>query len=201
MTWEEWALLFSFLAMLLIAASYFVKHKSGFLLFQSSGIFCLMLSYLCNAQYFAMIGLGIGLFRSIVFYLYERQGKEASIVWCYVLCAISFAAYGIVNLGVLKSFHPADIVYLIGLVFYMFIFRIRSIKTVRFTILIPTALSIVYNVWAASPIFAVISYCFEMSANILSILKYHVFGKEKTPATIEAAASEDVIKTEETLEK
>ena len=37
MTWEEWALLFSFVAMLLIAASYFVKNKSGFLLFQSSG--------------------------------------------------------------------------------------------------------------------------------------------------------------------
>jgi len=200
MAWEEGALFFSFLAMMLIAASYFVKNKSGFLLFQSSGIFCLMLSYLCNAQYFAMIGLGIGLFRSIVFYLYERQGKEASVVWCYVLCAVSFAAYGIVNLGVLNSFHPADIVYLIGLVFYMFIFRIRSIKTVRFTILIPTALSIVYNVWAASPIFAVISYCFEMTANIASILKYHVFGKEKTSAAAEVAASEKVVETEETLE-
>lgn len=174
---RDWALLFSFVAMLLIAASYFVKNKSGFLLFQSSGIFCLMFSYLCNGQFFAMIGLGIGLVRSLVFYAYERRGKEASILWCYGLCAASFAAYGVVNLWVLKSFHPADIVYLVGLVMYMFIFRIRNIKTVRFTILAPTVLSIVYNVWAGSAIFAIISYCFEMTANVLSIFKYHVFNK------------------------
>ena len=42
---QDWALLFSFVAMLLIAVSYFVKNKSGFLLFQSLGIFCLMISY------------------------------------------------------------------------------------------------------------------------------------------------------------
>jgi Flp pilus assembly protein TadB len=174
---QDWALLFSFVAMLLIAVSYFVKNKSGFLLFQSSGIFCLMISYFFNAQYFAMIGLGIGLFRSLLFYAYERKGKEASVWWCFGLCLLSFVVYGIVNLGILKSFHPADVVYLIGLVLYMFVFRIRSLKLVRFTILLPTALSIVYNVWAASPVFAVVSYCFEMTANILSIFKYHVFGK------------------------
>ena len=123
-------------------------------MFQGSGIVFLILSYLCNGQYFAMIGLGIGLARCVIFYLYERQEKEAPIAWCYALCALSVAVYGVVNLWILQTFHPADVVYLIGLVLYMFIFRIRNIKTVRFLILIPTALSIAYNVWAASPIFA-----------------------------------------------
>ena len=176
---KTWALIFSFIAMLLIAVSYFVKTKGGFLVFQGSGIVFLILSYLCNGQYFAMIGLGIGLARCVIFYLYERQEKEAPIAWCYALCALSVAAYGVVNLWILQTFHPADVVYLIGLVLYMFIFRIRNIKTVRFLILIPTALSIAYNVWAASPIFAVISYCFEMLANVVAVLRYHVFGKEE----------------------
>ena len=176
---KTWALIFSFIAMLLIAVSYFVKTKGGFLVFQGSGIVFLILSYLCNGQYFAMIGLGIGLARCVIFYLYERQEKEAPIAWCYALCALSVAVYGVVNLWILQTFHPADVVYLIGLVLYMFIFRIRNIKTVRFLILIPTALSIAYNVWAASPIFAVISYCFEMLANVVAVLRYHVFGKEE----------------------
>ena len=176
---KTWALIFSFIAMVLIAASYFVKTKGEFLVLQGSGIVFLMSSYLCNGQYFAMVGLGIGLVRCIIFYLYERQEKEAPIVWCYVLCALSFAAYGVINFGISNTAQPADILYLIGLVLYMFIFRIRNIKTVRFLILIPTALSIAYNVWAASPIFAVISYCFEMLANVVAILRYDVFGKEK----------------------
>ncbi len=175
---EDWALVFSFVGMLFIASSYFVKNKDGFLIFQGIGIVFLMFSYLFDGKYFAMIGLGIGLIRCIVFYLYEQAGKEAPIVWCFGLCLASFALYGIVNLAILASFHPADIVYLIGLVLYMFIFRIRNIKIVRYTILLPTALSIIYNVWAAAPIFAVVSYSFEMLANIGSILKYHVFGKD-----------------------
>ena len=177
---QDWALVFSFLGMVLIAASYFVTKKKFFLLLQGSGIVFLMISYCFDAKYFAMIGMGIGLIRCIVFYLYEQKGKTAPIVWCFVLCFVSFASYVVVNLVILSAFHPADIVYLIGLVFYMFIFRIRNIKIVRYTILIPTVLSIVYNVWAASPIFAVISYCFELLANVVSILKYHVLGKENS---------------------
>ncbi len=176
---KEWALIFSFIAMTLIASSYFFKSKGLFLIMQGSGIAFLMCSYLCNGQYFAMIGLAIGLARCVIFYLYERQDKEAPIAWCYLLCALAFAAYSVVNLWILQTFHPADIIYLVGLVLYMFIFRIRNIKVVRYAILVPTALSIVYNVWAASPIFAVISYCFEMLANIVAILRYHVFGKEE----------------------
>ena len=175
---KDWALVFSFIAMLLIAFSYFLGSKGGFLILQGSGIVFLMLSYLCDEKYFAMIGLGIGLVRCVVFYLYERKGKEASILWCFGLCFVSFLLYGIVNLVILQAFHPADIIYLIGLVLYMFIFRIRNIKIVRFTILIPTALSIVYNLWVSAAIFVVVSYCFELLANMTAILKYHVWKKE-----------------------
>ena len=174
---KTWALIFSFVAMLLIAGSYFAKTKGGFLVLQGSGIVFLMASYFCNRQYFPVVGLTIGLARCFIFYLYERKGKETPILWCYLLCVLSFAAYGVINLWILQDFHPADILYLIGLVLYMFIFRIRNIKTVRYAALVPAAISIAYNVWTVAPIFAVISYCFEMLANIIAILKYHVFGK------------------------
>ena len=179
MTAKEWALIFSFIAMVLIAASYFLKSKAVFLLMQGLGIVFLMASYFCNQQYFPVIGLAIGLMRCFIYYYYERKDKQAPMIWCYVICALSVAAYAVINLWILKNFHVADILYLMGLVMYVFIFRIRNIKTVRYLVLIPTATSIVYNLWTAAPIFAVVSYCFELLANIVAILKYHVFGKEE----------------------
>lgn len=179
MSLEQWALLFSFIAMALIAASYFVK-KGGFLLLQGTGIVFLMASYLCDGKLFAMVGLSIGLIRCLVYYLYEQAGKQASIWWAIGFSAASLAAYCVVNLCILKNAHPADALYLLALFCYAFLFRIRSVKTVRFLSPIPTVLSIVYNAWSQAPLFALISYCFEMVANVSSILKNHVFKKEKT---------------------
>ena len=61
-------IIFSFIAMALIASAYFFKSKEMFLVMQGSGIFALMGSYLFNGQYFAMIGLGVGLLRCIIFF-------------------------------------------------------------------------------------------------------------------------------------
>ena len=116
MDWQDWALVFSFVAMLLIASGYFVKKKSAFLLFQAAGLFFLMISYLCNGQYFAMVGLAIALIRLLIYYVHERKEMDVSIWLCLGLCAVSLLAYGVVNLWILKSFHPADILYLIALI-------------------------------------------------------------------------------------
>ncbi len=179
MSEKEWALICSFIAMLLIASSYFFKSKGMFLLMQGLGIVGLMASYLLNGQYFAMIGLGVGLVRCIVFFLYEKKGRETPLLWCILFSVLSVGAYLVVNLWILQTANPEDIIYLICLILYVFIFRVRSIKFVRYASLAPTTLSMVYNVLARSPIFAVISYSFELAAGLVSILKYHVFGKEQ----------------------
>lgn len=175
---ETLAFIVSFIAMVLIAASYFFKEKEKYLLFQLIGIVFLMLSYFFTGAFFAMIGLGIAIMRTLVFFLYEKKGKTAPLWIAFLFCGLSALAYFIVNFGILQTAKPNDIIYLLALFGYAFVFRIRNIKIVRFTVLIPTVLSIVYNVAIGAVPFVIISYTFELGANIVSIFKYHVFNKK-----------------------
>ncbi|MBQ8374041.1 MAG: hypothetical protein IJX98_00510 [Clostridia bacterium] len=92
---------------------------------------------------------------------------------------MTIASYFIVNFGILKTAKPLDILCLSALVMYAFIFRIRNLKIVRFTMLIPTVLSILFNVLINAAVFATLTYVFELSANVISIFKYHVFGEKE----------------------
>ena len=173
------ALIASFFAMTFVVISYFVKRKERYLLFQFLCIVFLIISYFFTAQFFAMVGLVIGLGRTITFFFYERKGKRASVLWAFLFSGLSLASYLIINLWILGEAQPLDILFLVGLIGYAFIFRIRNLKTVRFLMVIPTILSVLFNILTHAALFATLSYTFELAANILSILKYHVFGREK----------------------
>ena len=176
---ETWSLIVSFFAMLLIAMSYFLKSKSGFLLFQAIGIVFLMTSYLLDGSYFAMIGLGIGLARSLTFYFFEQKDKTPSIFFPILFSALSVAAYIVTNLVILKDAKYYDIIYLIGLILYAFVFWIRNLEFMRYAVTIPTALSILYNVMSGAAAFVIVSYTFELGANLVAIFKYHILNKDK----------------------
>ena len=79
---------------------------------------------------------------------------------------------------ILKTTKPWDVLCEFVLVMYAFISRIRNLKIVRFTMLIPTLLSILFNVLTRAAIFATLTYVFELCANVVSIFKYHVFNKQ-----------------------
>ncbi len=184
MTNETWALVVSFVAMIFVVISYFVKSKSLYLLFQALGIIFLIASYFFTAAFFAMIGLAVGLVRSLVFFAYEKRERRAPLWWAFVLSGMTVASYFVVNFAILKTARPLDVLCLIALVGYAFIFRIRNLKTVRFTMLAPTTVSILYNVLSGAAVFVVLSYSFELSANIASILKYHVFEEKKQTQSV-----------------
>lgn len=173
------AFIVSFIAMVLVGASYFFKKKSLYLTFQALGIVFLILSYLFTGAYFAMVGLFVGLARTVVFYLYEREDKVAPVFLAFIFAFLTLAAYCIVNLWIQKTAKPLDILYLIALVLYAFIFRVRDLKTVRFTVLIPTSLSVLYTVLTHAVPFVIISYSFELAANVASIFKYYVFSPKR----------------------
>ena len=86
-------------------------------------------------------------------------------------------AYFIVNLWILKTAKPVDIMYLLGLVGYAFVFWIRDLKTVRFLATIPTALSVLYSVLIRAVPF-IVSYSFELGANLIAIAKYDLLQKK-----------------------
>ena len=191
---EPLSLIASFIAMAVIVISYFVKKKEHYLLFQSLGLVFLIVSYFFSLQFFAMIGIGLGLLRAITFFIYEKKGKNAPIGWSFAFSILTIISYFIINFGILKTAQPLDLLCLAGLILYAFIFRIRNLKIVRFTMLIPTIslplpsdvtsiLTFLFNLLTHAPIFATISYAFELIANIISIFisifNYRAFNKDK----------------------
>ena len=171
------ALITSFIAMAFVVTAYFVKKKAYYLLCELLCIVFLVISYFFTIQFFAMIGLAVGLFRTVTFFVYENQEKQASIGWSFLFSGLTILAYFITNLGMLNTAQPLDILCLSALVMYAFIFRIRNLKIVLFTMLIPTVLSILFNILTSAALFTTLTYVFELCANIISIFKYHIFNK------------------------
>lgn len=125
-----------------------------------------------------MVGLFVSLVRTFTFFVYEKKEKEAPLVLAFLFAFLTVAAYFTVNLWILRTAKPLDILCLTALVMYSFIFKIRSLKTVRFCMVLPLSISIVYNIFSAATVFVVLSYSIELLADILSICKYHVFSKK-----------------------
>ncbi len=162
----------SFFALAWIVASYFVSKKN-FLLFQAIGMVCLILSYLFKGNFFAMIGVGLGLLRAIIFYVYEKREKEAPVILSFVFAGLVVCAYFIINVGIQKTGKYEDILYVVSLAFYAFTFRIRDRKRLLYTTLIPTSLALIYNIVCYATVFVVFTYAFELVANVVAIFKFH----------------------------
>jgi len=179
MTKEQWAFVISVLVMLVMCASYFFKKKKIYLAMQGVGITLLMIAYLLQGHYFAMVGLAIGLLRSIVYLLYEWKNKKTPLWWAIAFTVVGVMCYGVINLWILKDTNYFDVIYLLGLAAYAFVFRIRNLVLMRYLVTLPIVLSILYNALAEVGIFVVISYSFELCANVAAIIKHHYFDKNK----------------------
>ena len=176
---EKLALAVSFVAMSLIVSSYFYKKKVYFLLFQAIGTVFLVLSYLFSAEYFAMIGLAVGLSRTLTYFLFEKQDKTAPIYFVFLFCALTLASYFTVNLGILKTAKPIDIFYLASLMLYAIVFRMKDVELMRYLVLVPTVLAVMYNVLCAAPVFTTISYAFEVAAGVYAVIKFNILGQKE----------------------
>ena len=173
------ALVCSFIAMGFVVCSYFGKKKEWFILCQALCITFLILSYFFALEFFAMVGLCIGLFRTLVCFAYEKRNKLVSAWFSVAICVATVAAYFVVDLWILGDAKPVDILCLVASCFYAFIFRIRDLKTVRFLMLIPTSLSILFNTITRAPLGACLSYTFELTANVIAVFRYSILGHDE----------------------
>ena len=168
---ELLATLFGFLAVVFIVTSYFVSNKTGYLFFQLLNMLSFALSYLFCENYFAMVGLTVSAIRTVTFFVFEKKGKDPSIWLAVLFSAMAVAAWAIVNVVILDTAAPVDILLVIAMVCYNFIFKIRNLNVVRYTMIFPLCVSILYNILSWSTVFAVCSYSFELAADIISIIK------------------------------
>ena len=177
---ENLALVASFFAMLSVGTAYFMKRKNAYLFCQGTCLVFLILSYLFNAQYFAMIGVAIGLLRTIAYFIYEQKDCVAPLYVPILAVLLSLASYFIVNYAVLQTAQPLDILCLLSLIGYAVIFRIRDMRLVRFLAFIPIILAIIFNTLTRAPIFTSITYIIELTVNVISIYQYYIKPKKQT---------------------
>ena len=135
-----------------------------------------------NAYYVAdlvvLMGLGIGLGCVLARVIGARTKKNALSVLPICFSVLSISAYVIIDWVVLKNTAWFNVFYLIGLVLYAFIFWIRDLKVMRHLAPAPTAFSVAYCLLSGADIFVIIAYSLELCANIVSIVKYHVYDKK-----------------------
>lgn len=156
---------------IMMIISYFFKTKSAYLLCQNIGLCCMFFTYLFGNEYFAMIALSVSLTRTLVFFIYEKQEKKAPMYLSFLFAGLTLCAYIFVNYIVLKTAKPLDSLYLIAQILYAFIFRIRNIKLVRYSIIVPHCFAILYNILLNGMLFVALSYAFELFADLYSILR------------------------------
>ncbi len=174
------ALITSFLAMAFVIVSYFLKNKSMYLLFQALNMCLLVISYFFSLEFFAMIGLAVSLIRTVTFFVFEQKGRTAPLFMAFLFAGLTVGAYVIVNLLILKNLKLIDIICVVSLVSYSFIFRIRNLKLVRYMMLFPLTLSVIYNLLCSATIFVVCSYGFEILADVVAIIKSHISEKRNS---------------------
>ena len=163
-----------------VVISYFTDKKKVYLFLQATGIVFLILSYLFISEFFAMIGLGVGLARALTFFAYENKNKPAPLWLSFLFAGLTVLAYVIVNVVVFQDYAIWDILYLTALLFYAFTFRIRNLSVMRLVTIIPTGLSVVYGFGIGATAFVIVAYIFEFSANMLAILKQDILPKYKS---------------------
>lgn len=163
----------SFIALVLIVASYFVSKKN-YLLLQTLGMVGLLVSFLLKANFFAMVGTGVSIARAVTFFVYEKFGKRAPVHLSFLFASLTVAAYLVVNVWIQGTAKPVDILYLVSLVCYAFTFRIRDRRTLLYVTLVPTAFGLAYTIASFTTVFVLISYAFELSANIVALGKMHI---------------------------
>ena len=156
---------------IMMIISYFFKSKKSYLLCQTLGLCCMFFSYLFGNGYFAMIALTVSLSRTLVFFMYENKNRNAPIYLSFLFAGLTLFAYFLVNYIVLKTARPVDTLYLAAQIMYAYIFRIRNINFVRYSIIVPHCLAILYNLLLDGMMFVALSYTFELLADLYAIFK------------------------------
>ena len=181
---SSFSIFFSFLALTMYSTSYFFKRKSTFLVFQGFGGLFLVFSYFFIARFFAMISLFIGLARTFSFYYYEKNDKRVPVWLVILICVAIFTNYFTVNLLIYRRFNILDIFLVVSFCMYAIVFSIRNLMLVRYLVIVPHVLTILYNLLTAAPIFTAISYFIELVISIVSICYFKILDKKAKEVTI-----------------
>jgi hypothetical protein len=159
-------------AMISAISSYFFYSRLKFLIAQGIALIMLALSFLFIEQYFATASYMICVARVLVYFFYERKNQPVPFLVQSFFALLTVCAYFTINVTILKTFKPLDILLMVSGIMYTYVFGVRNLMLLRYLIILPTAMTIVYNVLVGATPFVIVSYSFEMLANLTAIVLY-----------------------------
>ena len=173
------SLISGLIAMLSAVSSYFFNNRLRFLIAQGLALIMLGLSFLFLEQYFAMVSYGICIVRVLVYYYYEGKGVKTPLLIQTFFAVIAVCSYFIVNVYILRSQKPLDILLMCSIVTFTYVFGIRNLLLLRRLIIIPIIMTLIYNVLVGATVFVIVSYSFEAVANLTSIILFEYRKRKK----------------------
>ena len=154
-----------YIALILIAISYFCKNKKYFLIYQTIADICYAIAYLFINVWVAGIITILSSFRCIVFYVCEKKDinhKNISlpifILGYIIITAIFWQGYG-------------DILPLITATIYTVVYAIKNTQTIRYLSIVPSVALCIYNLCFRLYSSALLDL-FEIVVLIVSIIYY-----------------------------
>lgn len=162
----------AFIAMATAITSYFVKDKRVFLVVQSIAIVMFAFSNFFNLIILPVFTYLIAFIRMIVYYAYEKADKPAPFLIKSIFAWLNVVAYFVLNAISGTLFNVVDILVMVASVLYAYSFGIRNLQRLRLYFIIPTGISITYYAMIPDSFFALISYSFELIANLTSFVLY-----------------------------
>ena len=177
---NTFALIFSFFGMACSASSYLLKKKWQFLIAQGGSILFIAVSNLFLALYYACVSSVVSLVRVIVYYCLEKHDKEANFYVKSLFAGLVVLSYLITNVIILKNYMWQDIMLMAINCSFVYIVGIRNLKLLRYCILTPVALAVLYCVLMNAAIFTTCSYAIELVVNIVAIIIYSRKSEKET---------------------
>ncbi len=183
------SLIAGFIAMACAMSSYMFSKKTTFLIYQLLAMVFLSVSYLFIEEFFAMLGMTVSVIRTIVYFVIERKNKVPKFWLKTLFGGLTLISYIIVNIVILKTAKPLDLLFMTGNIMYSYSFGFKNLKVLQMFMLLPTGVTIIYNLLAPATLFVIISYIFEFIANIVGIIKITL--RERKEKIIEFKKSEE----------
>lgn len=173
------ALIFSFFGMASAASSYLLKKKWQYLIAQGTSILLIAISNLILALFYACISSVVSFIRVVVYYCLEKKDKEANFYVKLLFAGLVVVSYVITNVIILKNYMWQDIMLMAINVAFVYIAGIRNLNLLRYCMILPIALAVLYCILMNAAIFTTCSYGIELVANLVAIVIYSKKGSRE----------------------
>ena len=154
------------IALILVCIGYFLKTKSAFMIIQTIANFFYASAFFVVGAYVGAGLVMISLFRCIYLYVAEKKSFKYTLHFLPI-----FIALYIVTTIIFWN-NPFDFMPLITSTLFTIGFTIKNLQTMRYVLIIPNALLVIYNILTTTYTSALLDFI-EIIVIIVAIVKFY----------------------------